>query len=83
LEEIGKVKYALKKPVSVGWHSYISSKSDKEKHILFVFFEALYLSGKIKLSKEHTDYEWIKLNKRNVHKYFTKGILEGMKNYFS
>ena len=35
LEEIGKVKYALKKPVSVGWHSYISSKSDKEKHILF------------------------------------------------
>ena len=24
LEEIGKVKYSLKKPTSVGWHSYIS-----------------------------------------------------------
>jgi 8-oxo-dGTP pyrophosphatase MutT (NUDIX family) len=83
LEEIGKVKYSLKKPVSVGWHSYISSKSGKEKHVLFVFFEADYLSGKIKLSKEHIDCEWIKLNKKNVSKYFTMGLLKGMENYLS
>ena len=82
-EELGKIKYSLKKAISIGWHSYFSSANNKKKYLLFILFEGLYLSGKIILSEEHTDYKWEKLNKRNISKYFTKGLLRGLKNYFS
>jgi len=48
-----------------------------------VFFEAKYLVGEIKISDEHKEYKWVRLNKNNLEKYFIRGPLEGMQNYFS
>jgi len=83
-EEIGKsTKYRLiKRPVSVSRHPYFSVKLQKKMYIVFIFFEALYLGGKIKISKEHIGYQWLKLNKENISKYFVRGLCEGFKNYF-
>ncbi len=83
-EEIGKsIKYRLiKKPVSISRHPYFSVKLKKEMYIFFVFFEATFLGGAIKVSSEHAGYQWIKLNKKNVSKYFVRGLREGFKNYF-
>jgi ADP-ribose pyrophosphatase YjhB (NUDIX family) len=83
-EEVGKsVKYRLiKRPVSISRHPYFSAKFQKEMYIIFIFFEATYLSGKIKTSSEHIGYQWLKLDKKNVSKYFARGLYEGFKNYF-
>lgn len=83
-EEVGEsVKYRLiKRPVSISRHPYFSVKFQKEMHIVFIFFEAIYLNGKIKTSSEHIGYQWLKLNKKNISKYFVRGLYEGFKNYF-
>jgi len=82
-EELGgKVKYKLSEiPVSIGRHYYFSKSEQKTVYIFWVFFEAIYKEGEIKISKEHVGYDWVKLNKRNLKKYFIKRPLEGMRNY--
>lgn len=82
-EEIGnKVRYTLKEvPVAVGRHYYFSKRQQKIQYIFWVFFEAHYRGGKIKISSEHAEYEWVKLEKRDYKKYFIKGPLEGMGGY--
>lgn len=84
IEEIGKIKYKLnKKPVATGRHlipkKYLSLK--KDIHCFYVFFEAVYISGKIKISSEHVGYKWVDLNKIKLTDYFKSGILEGLKMY--
>jgi len=81
-EELGKdVKYQLiESPVAIGRHP---PSSPEKPYMLWVFFVAEYLSGKITVSEEHVNYVWAKLNKNNLKKYFIKGPLEGMKSYFS
>ena len=83
-EEIGEsIKYRLsKRPVSISRHPYFSHKLQKEMYIFFIFFEALYLTGKIKISNEHIGYKWLKLNKKDLSRYFTRGLYEGLNNYF-
>ena len=83
-EEIGKsIKYRLiKRPVSISRHPYFSVKLQKDMHIFFIFFEARYLSGKIKISSEHIGHQWIVLNKKSIDEYFVRGLHEGLKNYF-
>jgi len=82
-EEIGKdVRFSLKeKPVAISRHIAFSPKLNKEIRIFMVFFEAKYISGRIKISNEHTSFKWLKLTSSSLSKLFTKGILEGLKNY--
>ena len=83
-EEIGEVKYELNpKPVAVGRHAIPAAMTTRGKdiRILYLFFEAKYLSGEIKISEEHTAIEWVDLNKIDVAKYFTSGFLSGVKMY--
>lgn len=86
-EELGRnVKYKLEcSPVAVGRHfSFLDYPRNKNRQdFLWVFFEAKYLGGEIKISDEHKDYKWVRLNKNNLEKYFIRGPLEGMQNYFS
>jgi len=62
-EELGKdVKYEILEPV-VQYRRY--NKFTK-MHVLITVYEAKYLRGKIKLSSEHNQYEWIDPKKYNL-----------------
>jgi 8-oxo-dGTP pyrophosphatase MutT (NUDIX family) len=83
-EELGsKVKYDLKEvPVAIGRHWYDSRSKKERQYIFWLLFEGIYRGGEIKLSEEHEEYRWVKLTKANYRKYFVRGALEGMENYF-
>lgn len=85
IEEVGKIKFKIKnKPVAIGRHlipKEFTAKKEKDIHVLYLFFEVLYLGGKISTSFEHTGFEWLKLSKDKLSKYFKSGILEGMRTY--
>lgn len=84
-EEIGSgIRYTLnEKPMAIGRHWYDSKILMNRQHILWILFEAYYMSGKIKISSEHTEYKWVKISKKNVNKYFTKGALQAINNYLT
>ncbi len=79
-EEIGKeVTYRLQEiPVAVSRHFYFSQRKQQEQCLFWVFFEARYKSGTIKISDEHMAYQWVRITSRNLKRYFTTGGLEGM-----
>jgi len=85
-EELGKIEYQLtaNKPVAIGRHllpaKYTSSK-EKDLHILYVFFEADYTGGDLKISDEHDGLKWINLSEIKLEEYFKSGILEGINMY--
>ena len=83
-EEIGNVDFHLhSKPIAIGRHLIPASMASEKReiHILYVFFEADYISGDIKISDEHTGYQWINIKENDPKKYFTSGILEGILAY--
>lgn len=85
-EEVGDIKYKLNpKPVSIGRHLLpaMFSKLKKDIHILYLFFEAKYVSGQIKISPEHTSYKWINFRRNKLNKFVSSGNLEGIKMYLS
>lgn len=69
------------KPVAYGRHLVPAKqeKLDHDVHVLYLFFEATLDSGEITISEEHTSYEWVDLKSLPLEKYFTSGILEGVK----
>ncbi|OGF20938.1 hypothetical protein A2Y83_01700 [Candidatus Falkowbacteria bacterium RBG_13_39_14] len=77
-EEIGKVSFKLTsiQPAALGRHK-IEGRGN-EIHILYLFFEGRYIKGNIKISEEHSSYDWLDLEKINLKKYFKSGILEGV-----
>ena len=79
-EEIGKnVKYKLRPdPVSLSKYKFPSGGST-----LYILFEAKYISGKIEISDEHSEYSWAKLNKKNIKKKLHDSLTTLMNNYFN
>lgn len=83
LEEVGNIKFEMdERPVSYGRHHYIS-KDNHHIHVIWIFFEAQYLGGEIKISEEHTGYRWVRLDEIDLEKSFVKdtGGYDGIKNY--
>jgi 8-oxo-dGTP pyrophosphatase MutT (NUDIX family) len=78
-EEAGtSVKYKLRlDPVSLSKYKFPNGACT-----LYILFEAKYISGKIEISEEHSEYQWQKLNKQNVKKLFHGSLKELMFNYF-
>lgn len=84
-EELGDITYRLNnKPVAVGRHFIPAAMIDirKDTHVLYLFFEAEYTSGDLKISDEHNGYQWLNLKEIELTDYFTSGILEGVKMYY-
>ncbi|MFH1315719.1 MAG: hypothetical protein ABIH67_04990, partial [Candidatus Uhrbacteria bacterium] len=48
-------------------------------HVLYVFFEAVYHGGDIKISNEHEGHDWLDLTGANLEDLFKSGNLEGIK----
>ncbi len=83
-EEIGDVEFRLRqKPVAAGRHLIPASMtgSGKDTHVLYLFFEAQYGGGELKISSEHAGYQWLDLAKIEPTEYFKSGILEGIWMY--
>ena len=84
-EEIGNnVVYTLHpKPVATGRHCIDAkfAKGGKDIHVIYLFFEAQYVSGQVVISDEHTGFEWLNLSKIKPEQYFKSGNLEGLKMY--
>jgi 8-oxo-dGTP diphosphatase len=83
-EEIGEVKYKLNpKPVAVSRHLIPANISSlkRDVHVLYLLYEADYISGEITISHEHTGYKWVNLTKENPARYLKLGNLEGMQMY--
>jgi len=83
-EEIGDVDFEIKpRPIAWGRHeiSAAFSSSGKAIHIFYLYFEAEYKKGTVKISKEHQGYKWLNLDKINPNKYFKSGFLQGVKMY--
>lgn len=85
-EEIGNIEYKLNPiPVSVGRHILKTKISGlaEYKHILYLFFEAHYISGDIIISNEHTGYKWFDMEKVEPEQLFKSGNLEGVNMYLN
>ena len=85
-EELGDIFCVIDPhPVAIGRHLIPASisKKDSDIHVLYVFFEANYISGEIKISSEHTSFTWIDLLKDEPETLFKSGILEGIRMYLS
>ncbi len=83
-EELGvgcNWEFVSHRPVAAAQHYYDSKKYGREIHVLWLFFEARYLGGEIKLSAEHADLTWVNLSKIELEKYFVRGALRAVKNY--
>ncbi|MDO8240803.1 MAG: NUDIX domain-containing protein [Candidatus Moranbacteria bacterium] len=83
-EEVGNIEVKLgDAPVAAGRHSLPAEqmKTEKDIHILYVFYEAEMVSGEIEVGDEHAGFEWVDLTEIVLEKYFFSGILEGMQMY--
>ena len=83
-EELGSaVKYFLGKPIFAlrRW----TIRDGKKICIFCVFYEAEFISGRIKLSSEHSSYEWIDPKKFRMRRAdFGHGDeISGIKKYFA
>jgi ADP-ribose pyrophosphatase YjhB (NUDIX family) len=78
-EEVGRgVKYKLRQdPVSL-----IKFRFKDNRCIMYVLFEAHYVSGKIEISEEHTEFMWKKLTMRNIDKLLHYKFAAMMRNYW-
>jgi len=57
-EELGRtLKCRLGKPI----YQFRRHLKNKNRYVFITVYEAKYLSGRIKLSPEHTEYKWINL----------------------
>lgn len=62
-EELGEeIKYKLGKPV----FQFRRHFDNKGIHVFLTVYEADYLSGEVKLSSEHSNYQWINLKKNGL-----------------
>lgn len=85
-EELGNLKLNIGETPITAVKYLVPKKftaSKKVKPLLYIFFVAKYISGKIKLSWEHEGYEWLDVNKKNVDKYFFKNYLAGVQQYLN
>lgn len=83
IEELGpEVNYSLGAPS-------VFFRVEREEHslkgqkvrIFAIGYEAKYLSGEIRLGKNHDKSEWVDVNNFEPDKYFTGGWLAGVEEY--
>ena len=84
-EEVGLTGIVINpKPVAVGRHLILSKftiEKSRDIPVFYVFYEGTLSSGDVKISDEHGGYKWVDLSKIDLEKYFTSGILEGVRMY--
>jgi len=81
-EELGEdIKYKLGKPV-FQFRRYFKNE---ESHVFLTVYEAEYLSGEVKLSDEHSNFQWINPKKADLkeNQFLHKEEYLALKKYFA
>ena len=80
-EELGEITYKVGKPV----FQYRRHSNATGVYVFITVYEAEFLSGKIRLSQEHSDYEWInpKTHAFMIEEFYHEEELAAFKKYFS
>lgn len=81
-EEIGEAEISINEiPVGVGRHCIKKEHANSEKDIrvFYVLYEVGLETGNVNISDEHEGFEWVNLNKIEIEKYFTSGLLDGVR----
>lgn len=81
IEELGeKIQYRLGKPI----FQFRRHFEDNGVHIFLTVYDGEFLSGKIKLSSEHSGYQWINPRKINLREEYFQSKEEyiAFKKYF-
>ncbi len=86
-EETGLTEVEIEEnPVSLGRHLSKDLDTDgKRVRVLYVFYRA-QIAGNVEdiaISDEHEGFAWLDLTEENLPTYFTSGMLEGMRGYFT
>jgi len=80
IEEVGDIKFVLNtKPIAVGRYLIFLTNI----HVLYLFFEAKYLSGEIYISNEHDGFKWADFSQEAPETLLKSGNLEGIKTYLN
>jgi 8-oxo-dGTP diphosphatase len=87
-EEIGDVDVHINlNPIAVSRGLIQASRrrdgGKEDIHIFYVFFEADFKGGDVRISDEHVGHEWIDLGQIDLKKYFMGGILEGIEMFLA
>lgn len=80
-EELGEeIKYRLGKPI----FQFRRHFENKNLHVFIAVYEAEYLSGEIKLSPEHSDYQWVNPKEVDLKEkdFFSEEECLAFNNYF-
>jgi len=84
-EEVGPdVKFTIDpRPAALGRHMVPKKFHNLgyDVYILLVLFTGTYEGGEIKVSAEHGRADWVDFEKIDVEKYFTRGVLDAVRNY--
>ncbi|MBI2097148.1 MAG: NUDIX domain-containing protein [Candidatus Sungbacteria bacterium] len=81
-EELGSaVRYRLGKPEIFMRHERREASLKRNVRIFAIGYPVLYTGGAIRLSREHTEYQWVPIAKLKPAKYFRGGWLEGVREY--
>lgn len=83
-EEIGAVKYKLNpRPVAVSRHLISANVSSlkRDVHVLYLLYEADYISGDIIISDEHAGFIWEDPQVIELEKLLKSGNLDGLRMY--
>lgn len=86
VEETGMQNLTIRPhPVAVGRHSMTHDSTGKfpEIHLLYLFFEARFDGGGVRISHEHEGFEWVNLASIDPPRYFTSGILDAVRQYIA
>ena len=82
-EEIGSVKYSLNSQPIIFWRWEAPSGKHKGLRIFYLGYEGKYLSGRIKLSPEHTGYRWADLKSFAPKQEFKCGYIQAVEDYLA
>ena len=82
-EELGdEIEYSIGKPVVFMRHERVEvGRGGEMVRIFAIGYEGKLLKGEIKLSKMHTEHEWVDIKTFQPEKYFTGGWLKGVQEY--
>lgn len=84
-EELGSgIKYKLGNPIVFMRHErneILANRKGGKRRIFAIGYKAKYMSGEIKLGRNHEAIKWVNLKSFKPERYFKGGWLKGIKEY--